>query len=646
MTVADAKPDFAPAELGLYRSFAALGYNADALTAALVYNRLKSDDPQSYYFLAKAFLRHENPKRAAEIVGAGLTKSPSDKAPFELLMATAHRMAGKLDSATIVAEQAFSHASNSPEYYEAAADYLEASGKIDSAMNLSRLAYESGKSTDMTMQYFDRALRTNYFTAASNVLNRMDQDKVPALVVARMRLALNLAQNERMGSRRAGDSLQIVDRTSISSVMYGVDARGSVGDMLSITQDLPALEARLLTGNFVQPFRQFMTYAMGVRHAKYDLSLPVLTELQKIRDVHANLREVKLRLALGYWTDGMEDSCFALVKTSLDGHQNQPEWLTQIGDIYAYISMRRYDDAAKMYRLALEKNNWYIPAFESYVAMYTNRDKPDSALLVFDEFKYFAEQNPVLALLKAQVLVEAGRLDEGLKLFAQKIPADRGNIFRFSKMLNLLEEKKLDAKAAELNALLVKLNSDDSRGMVLAARFNSRVGRAREALDCAQMAVHLDSTYADAAVEEAHAMYLLGKKADAIKLFESNLERFPNDAMNQYYFSQVLADEKIDFARASNLAREAVFNAFGDPEYVLNLSRIYYQMGRFDLCRGEAIKARNAMKDNPMPYYRLGMASYHLEGKQDDAKESLKMALDLGLQGVEKDSATLVLRNL
>ena len=650
MTIADVSPQFAPAARELYHCFTELGYRADAVTSALTYNRLKPEDRDSYLCLARAFLYADNPTRAAEVAAQGVTKVSTDVAPLELIQAAAYQAGGKLDSASILSGKAFANSSKSLEFLEAAADYFETKGEIDSAMAMSRLAYEEGKSTETTLQYIDRGIRTKYFDAASRTLTQLSENKVPDLPVTTMRLRLNIASGDRVSARHAGDSLQILDPVSISSVMNDITSRATVGDMLTVSQDIPVLENRLKDGNFAEPFRQFMKYAIAILYAHYELSPPTIAKLSGIHDVHANYREVKLRLALGYFTVGLTDSCLKYVDIAYNGHQNQPEWLTQIGDIYSYISMRRYKDAAKMYKLALEKNGWYVPALEGYVAMYADRGLQDSALMVFDQYKYFAEKNPLLALDKAQTLVDAGKVSEGIDLFSQEIPSDRGNTSRFRKLLESLE-KQDPSKIKQVNDLLVKLNSDNARSMVLAALYDIRFNQARNALDYANKALQLDTALSNAWVEKAHAMYASGDKSGGIRLFEENLKRFPADARNQFYLSSVLADEKIDFDRASNLARQAVFNSFGDPEYVLNLSQVYYRMGRFDLSRGEAWKASNALKDDPAPYFLLGMANFHLKAggkdvQKGDIKDNLQKALRLGLAGTDKDSAQVVLRKL
>ena len=67
-------------------------------------------------------------------------------------------------------------------------------------------------------------------------------------------------------------------------------------------------------------------------------------------------------------------------------------------------------------------------------------------------------------------------------------------------------------------------------------------------------------------------------------------------------------------------------------------------MERYNLSLGEAIKARNALKTDPIPYYRIGMAMYKL-GKEE-SKENLQKALDYGLPVPDRDTVMSVLKKL
>lgn len=97
------------------------------------------------------------------------------------------------------------------------------------------------------------------------------------------------------------------------------------------------------------------------------------------------------------------------------------------------------------------------------------------------------------------------------------------------------------------------------------------------------------------------------------------------------------------------MARQAAFEGYGTYEYIINLADIYYKMGRYDLCRGECMKARHAQKENPYPYFRLGMACFNSkkDGKWfNQAKENLLKAKKLGLSGDFLKEADKALKKL
>ena len=64
----------------------------------------------------------------------------------------------------------------------------------------------------------------------------------------------------------------------------------------------------------------------------------------------------------------------------------------------------------------------------------------------------------------------------------------------------------------------------------------------------------------------------------------------------------------------------------------MNLAFVYMQAGRYDLARGEARKASNSYSGEPEPFFRMGQA-FWLEEKDDEARENLQKALDMGLSG-------------
>jgi hypothetical protein len=76
----------------------------------------------------------------------------------------------------------------------------------------------------------------------------------------------------------------------------------------------------------------------------------------------------------------------------------------------------------------------------------------------------------------------------------------------------------------------------------------------------------------------------------------------------------------------------------------MNLSYVYFQTGRYDLSRGEALKASQSRKDEPEPFFRVGMAMFMEE--KEEARENLEKAIELGLKGEKLEIARQTLQKL
>jgi len=78
----------------------------------------------------------------------------------------------------------------------------------------------------------------------------------------------------------------------------------------------------------------------------------------------------------------------------------------------------------------------------------------------------------------------------------------------------------------------------------------------------------------------------------------------------------------------------------------MNLSYVYFQIGRYDFSWGEALKASRSHKDEPEPFFRIGIAMYMRGEEKAEVKENLEKAIELGLKGEDLETARATLKKL
>jgi len=211
-------------------------------------------------------------------------------------------------------------------------------------------------------------------------------------------------------------------------------------------------------------------------------------------------------------------------------------------------------------------------------------------------------------------------------------------------MTSLLNKRDRQEERTKLYRQLSRINADNADALVLAAEFESDGADFQTALNLAEKALSLKHDYVAASVQKARALYWLGKRSEAFDIFEKYLVEAQFNVDNNHYFSRILATEQIDLQRATNLARRALFDSGHDLKVWMNLSYVYFQIGRYDLSRGEALKASHSHKDEPEPFFRIGMAMFMEEKKE--ARENLEKAIELGLKGEDLEIAHQTLQKL
>lgn len=646
LTLNKAQPSFAPAFAGTYRIYNHLGYNQYAQHAAGTYSKLAKDSLKAQILLAKAFFNSGEYIASRKELTKINTPSSADKERINMIIAQTYIMEGKIDSAQNIVNNVMTSPAQTSEFYFEAANYFEKAGFIDSAMVLSKIS-TTIKNTHFnpTIQHFYRALRNKYFYEAHTIIKNLKKQKADQALLAGMDIEYNLALNNRRKLNELGGLYQAKYSQTLSAIIYQIKCSGAVDDLLTIGQDINALKAILKKSNYEPEFVDFFNLEAVLLFDHYEQSTISLDKLQSISGILSNNENLKLHIALTSYIVGKFKDALDMLKLYTKYHSYRPDWLTGIGDVYSHQGLKKYDLAEASYQNALKINKWYQPAFEHYVKMFEKQKKHKKALSVFSDYPHFEKNNPTIKLLKSKILIENNNFTEGLELFKNNIKKVKENISLYTDLISILNKKNRPAEKEQIVDMLTNNCSQNVDALIYLAEYKGDNNDYQASLDFVKQAEKFEPNNPDVLTLKARALYYLGEKPKAFEIFETINKTHPNNAKNLYYYSHLLAKDKTDFNKASNLARSAVFNSYGDPNYVLNLSYVYYQMGRYKLSRGEATKARNVQRDNPLPYFRIGLASYKL-GDKKDAQKNLNKAIRLGLRGKDLKTAREILKQL
>lgn len=636
LTVTGADANNGPALAGLCRSYMRLGEYTGAVRAASEYTRVKPKDPQAAVLRAQAMIGLGQLRGAAREIesatGLGLSEPISN-----LMIARVEHLMGDVDSARVLRGRVMAEAETNLEFLTHAAELYETVGLIDSAVQFSRRAVETDPGNhDVLMDHFFRCLRHGYWFDARRAIQRIPAEGGGETVRTGLWLHYYLADNKRSKARETASDFRRLTEGALMSVSLEIQARANSSDFTSAATQISTMQHILTTGDYPPEFRDYMLYSVEMYYPEIVAGLENIESLQKLPSEYANAPDVQLRIAYLMHKVGDFDGYKEFVSVLEEYHRSQPDWLTGIADIDARTNVRKFEEAERLYGRALELDHWYRPAFEHQVAMYRSLRRYADALDMFDRYAYFADQYPELKLLKASVLVENGRLDDAQAALVEGAALVGGEMRPVAEYLDLIKRRGETERATPVIDMLTA-DSDNPDRLLMAAIWDCNLDRFQAALDLADKALSIESDNADGYAIKARALHGLGKTSEAYALFEENHERDRDNILNNLYHSRLLAEDEIDLDRACNIAREANADAYGDLDVWMNLSYVYFQAGRYDLSRGEALKASRSYPNRPEPYFRIGMAMY--EEGNPETRENFQKAIALGLAGEQLERA-------
>ncbi len=644
MDIAQSHPSYAPAQAGCWRMFTRLELFEEAMDAALAYNDILPDDPESKLLAAEAFLNLDLTGRALSYLDSAKSLG-SDPRLVDIMRARTYAAAHQEDSARLTYQKVGELSESSPQVTVEASAFWEKMGRIDTAIALSRAAVEQSEGAPVSLvSHFFLSLRHNYFYEARQVMEQFRQRKLPELVEAMLRLHYHHERGDDTPARHAVTDVEVLAGNTMTFWILDMVARAPSGDDLTLSNNADAIEVELVKRGYNEEFATYMFYFATMTLTEYLDEAIGYSKLERLAPKFVRRAPGMLRTAFVAYRTGRQekfDEYESLIKT---GHSRQPEWVAGLADIYANQFVRRYDDAREYYDRALELDQWYRPAFENYIEMLRRLGESSEVVSLFDEYGYFADWYPELRLLKAVCLAEDGQPERGLELYVTNAPYLHGDLTWSEELYRVLEDREYRPQISEQASWLLAHNSANPDAMILAGKMFFELKDFQNAERAISFALDLEPDNFTARALNAWLLYTRGEIQAALDILNENVAQKNYHIESNYYLSRILAMEGLEPHRAENLARKAVFDSNSNLRTWMNLSYVYFLTGRYDLSRGEALKASRGYPEEPEPLFRVGMAMY-MEGKEE-ASEKLEEAIRLGLQGDNLAEAEATLKKL
>ncbi|HOD65536.1 MAG TPA: tetratricopeptide repeat protein [candidate division Zixibacteria bacterium] len=638
-------PSFTDAHAGAWRLYTRLGLLPEALREAEALRELLPHDAEAAVILALALIDSNLPRRAHPFLDSAAAEG-ADPARVAMIRARAFIAADQPNAADSAYEAALVGAGSSPEVYLQAASYLETAGLIDSAVTLSRKAVDLSRGDVPTLQqHFELAVRHNYFAEADRVLARLRGAKIPETVVSMLEAFRYDAARRAMPAGEAIDRVIGLGGGQLSMRMYESAIKTKYSNEIVLLHNIQTVSTFLINEGYDREFQEAVFYLLALQAADWLRGKEALVQWEQIRPMYWSRPHIAARHAWALFESGQFDIFATEVEQIHRLHSSQPEWLAELGDVYADIILHQYDTAAALYERALELNPWHRPAFTGWVGMLRRLDRFDEAAKLFDRYPHFPERFPALAMLEGICLAEAGQPERGLEVYLMNAPQNLGDEAMFQNFFEVLTFRAYREPMRRAAEWIMETGAEHPHILALAAQLRLELGDYPGAIAAADAALKVLPDLLDAKAYRARALCGTGDVDGAIATLRANLDRDQFHVPSTYWLSRILAEQGREPAQAQDFARRALFDSNQGIREWLNLSYVYQVTGRYDLARGEAIKMTRSFAGEPGPLFRLGMALY-LENKPDEARLRLQEAIDRGLAGDDLAEARRVLSTL
>lgn len=637
-------PDSARVQAGIYRNFRKIGHAPKALEAASKYFELAPKSEDAAIAKIQALFDSQQFQKAKEDLESAAGQA-LDSRTSDAFRSLAYSHLNDFDSSRIFLDKALEEPKVIPEVYFICAAVLENTGKLDSAMVLVRQAADlnSAPFYDL-MNYFEHSLVCNYYSDARKIVAQMEKRGIGKEVTLALQVLMAQDQGNYTRAIIINADYSLATPRNASTVMFDMAAGGyRYNDPMTVMSLGQSAFQHAEALKYHEDVKVLIKLNSEMFKGKTEDLITALQDLKQIKSPLANIKEVTLMEAYLTYRTGDFENGLKKLRELRTLHSSSPDWLTELADIYAHPSNRLYDTALKVYDDALKLDYQSRNAFEHKIQTLRYLGKYREALSEFDKYPNFERNYHQYALLKAFCLAENDQFAKAMELIKNNGGFQKGNIYPFREMATVLEKKYRNSELKELAELCAGWSAGNTDMSILAARLLSDLKSYKQALELSEQALNIEPGLIEAKVQKARALYGTGERAPGLDLFEQIEKEDQGNGELTYYFSQILAQEKIDHDHATNLARASLRSYYSDEKAFLNLCQVYAAYGDYKFAHGDALKGLSEYPQSAQLWFQLGLAAHQIG--RSNFTESLKKAIDLGLGGEDLKKAKEILAN-
>ena len=637
-------PDSARIQAGIYRNYRRLGHQERALEAATKYFELAPASEDAAIAKIQALFDARQYLKAKEELESAPGKALEDGIS-NALRSLAYCYLNDFDSSGIFMERALGEKKPDPKVYFVCATVLEITGKYDSAMSVVRKAAGSDSAPYYDLlEYFEHALICNYYGDARKVVRQMEDRGFGKEVTLALKVLTAKDQGNYTRAIIINSDYLLATPRNVSTNMFDMAVGGyRYNDPMTVMSLGQSSVQHAEALKYHEELKTFLKLKSEMFKGKTEDLLGALQGLKQINSPIANIKEVILMEAYLTYRTGDFENGLKKLRELRSQHFDSPEWLSELADIYAHPQIRMYDTAFKVYDEALILDYQYKDAFEHKVQALRYLGRYQDALSEFDKHPNFERNYHQFAILKSYCLAENSQFDKALGIVEIHGSYQKENVQPFLEMASILERKYRDSELSQLALLCSEWTNESVDLSVFAARLESDLKNYKPALELSEQALNSEPGLIEARVQKARALYGTGERSQALDLFEE-IEKVDDGGGDlTYYFSQILAQEKIDHDHATNLARSALRAFYSDEKAFINLCNVYAAYGDYKFAHGDALKGLSEFPQSASLWYQLGVAAHQIG--RPNASENLNKAIELGLGGEDLKKAKEILAN-
>lgn len=244
-----------------------------------------------------------------------------------------------------------------------------------------------------------------------------------------------------------------------------------------------------------------------------------------------------------------------------------------------YLLSGDQDKAVSVIEASREPLRFGVAAF----TILMEEKQVDKAEALLQRLEKLPDMPQALYFYHAALLYENKGDPARLLPMLDRVPEESDEYDRAMRMkVQLLCDLKRLPEALEAVAIVHKLNPSDIEPLLLQAELFTRLKRFSEADATLRktLAEHPDDERAN--FQFAHLHEFRGQRAEAMRLMENVVERFPENAMALNFVGYNLADSGKDLDRAYDLIRKAV-SLEPEADFIVDsMAWVCYRLGRYD----------------------------------------------------------------